>query len=57
MAMDEPIISIAEYRRIMDDDVSTEEQILPRLQYLESLCRNVIRAELQKYEKASRNDS
>lgn len=44
-------ISIQEYRKIMSDETSTEEQILKRLNYLEALCRNVIKQELEKFEK------
>ena len=44
----QPIISIAEYRRIMKDETSTDEKIIARLQYLESFFRNIIRIELEK---------
>jgi len=46
-------ISIEEYRKIMSDETSTDEQILNRLNYLEALCRNVIRAELEKLQENS----
>jgi hypothetical protein len=35
----------------MSDETSTDEQILKRLSYLEALCRNVIKHELEKFEK------
>lgn len=35
----------------MSDETSTDEQILKRLNYLEALCRNVIKQELEKFEK------
>lgn len=38
-----------EYRKITNDYISSEEQIKKRLEYLEALCRNVIRDELEKY--------
>ena len=44
-----PIIPIAEYRRIMSDQTSTDEQILRRLEYIESLCRYIIRNEIKEY--------
>ena len=46
-------ISIKEYRKIMSDETSTDEQILKRLNYLEALCRNVIRTELEVFQKNS----
>ena len=45
----EPIISVAEYRKLLGDYRSTEEKIVQRLQYLEAFCRNIIRIELEKY--------
>lgn len=44
-------ISIQEYRKIMSDETSTDEQILKRLNYLEALCKNVIRTELEEFQK------
>lgn len=44
-----PVISIAEYRRIMNDKASSDTKIVERLQYLEALCRNIIRIEIEKY--------
>lgn len=51
------MVSIEEYREIMRDEVSSEELILKRLQYLESFCRNIIRLELSKYKKPLYNFS
>lgn len=42
-------VSILEYRQMLCDDISTDEQITRRLRYLEALCRNVIQNEIQKY--------
>lgn len=41
-------VSIYEYRRMFGDNISTDDQIIRRLQYLEASCRNVIRGELQR---------
>ncbi len=35
----------------MSDETSTDEQILKRLNYLEALCRNVIRSEIEAFQK------
>jgi len=43
----EPIISIEQYRRLLNDYQSSEEKILKRLRFLEALCRNVIKTELK----------
>jgi len=48
-ATGDPIIPIAEYRKILNDIETPDEKIVERLQYLESLCRNIIRIELEKY--------
>jgi hypothetical protein len=42
-------VSIEEYRKIMSDESSTNEQIQKRLNYLEALCRNVIKRELEEF--------
>jgi hypothetical protein len=42
-------LSLEEYRKIMKDDESTDEQIQARLDYLNAFLRNVIRAELDKH--------
>ncbi len=43
------VVSIQEYRKLLSDKTSTDNQILLRLRYLESLCRNVVRDELENY--------
>ncbi len=43
------IITIEEYRALLQDWTSADEQISKRIEYLESFCRNVIRLELQSY--------
>lgn len=47
-------ISIGQYRKIMSDETSSDEQILKRLNYLEALCRNVIKQELDNFEKSNK---
>lgn len=45
----EPVVSVAEYRKLLNDNISTDEQIRVRIEYLEALCRNVARAEIATY--------
>ena len=40
------LVEIDECRRILDDYKSTDEQIIRKIQYLESFCDNIIRTEL-----------
>lgn len=47
-------ISKEEYRKLLNDYKSSDEQIEKRLQYLGSFCRNIIRAELQQYVEKNR---
>jgi hypothetical protein len=42
------LVSVAEYRKIMNDEESTDEIIRERLEYLGKLCRTVIQIELSK---------
>lgn len=46
----EPIVSVAEYRKLTGDLTSTDADILQRIQYLASLSRNIIRQELKDYD-------
>jgi hypothetical protein len=50
----ELVISVAEYRKLLGDEASTDQQIMQRLQYLESLCRDIARFELENYVKSAR---
>lgn len=43
------LVSVAEYRKLLQDTTSTDAQIMDRLKYLETLCRYVIKKELQGY--------
>lgn len=47
----ETLVSIAEYRSILGDRTSKDEDIARRLRYLEGLCHNIIKLELQSYGK------
>lgn len=47
-------MTVQEYRKIMNDDISTDERVQERINYLEALCRNIIKNELGNYRKASR---
>jgi hypothetical protein len=42
------VLSVDEYRKILNDNASTAEQIKRRIRYLEAFCRNIIRLELEK---------
>jgi len=46
------VITVEEYREILNDQASSEDLIKKRLQYLESFCRNVIKLELENYLKS-----
>lgn len=48
-----PVVSVEEYREMLADYTSTDQQIFDRLWYLESLCRNIIRDELKNYDETS----
>ncbi len=43
----ETVVSVSEYRKLTGDYTGKEEGILERLQFLEALCRNIIKNELQ----------
>lgn len=42
------VVSVTEYRKLLGDYTSTDKSITERIKYLESLCRNIIKPELQK---------
>ena len=50
----ESVLTVVEYRKLLNDHESTAEQIIQRLEYIESFCRSVIRAELKNYAKQSK---
>ena len=41
------LVSIAEYREVLKDYISTDEQVGRRIEFLESLSRELIRQELK----------
>lgn len=45
IVVDEKLIHA--YRKIMDDFTTSSELIIQRLEYLNALCRNIIRSELK----------
>ena len=45
----ETLVSVAEYRRLVGDNTSTDARITERLRYLEAFCRNIIKPELQNH--------
>lgn len=44
-----PLLTTEEYRKILGDNASTDEQIKRRIQFLEAFCRNIIKLELKGY--------
>jgi len=46
---DSRTVTIQDYRKIMNDELSTDKQIEKRIQYLDAFCRNIIKAELSKF--------
>lgn len=49
------LVSVEEYRTLLNDRTSSDEQVVKRLTYLEAFCRNVARMELEKYVKEIKN--
>ena len=45
---DKLVVSIKEYRQLLGDKISTDGDIVKRLQYLEAFCFNIVRLELNK---------
>ncbi len=43
------VITIEEYRKMLNDYESPDEQIVKRLQYIEALSRNIVGFELENY--------
>lgn len=43
------IVTIEEYRKLLNDNISSDDLIEKRLKYLEAFCRNIIKSELEKY--------
>lgn len=51
------MIDVQKYRELMSDHETTDEKIQERLDYLEALCQNVIRIELEKTRNSDKNAS
>jgi hypothetical protein len=49
------VITVEYYRKITNDHKSTDEQIQKRINYLGALCSNIVRNELEKYVKSSKD--
>lgn len=47
----DPVLSEEEYRKILNDNASSSDQIARRVMFLEAFCRKIIRLELEKYAK------
>lgn len=45
------ILLVGEYRKILNDNVSSDEQIRKKISYLESFCRSIIRGTLEGFVK------
>ena len=43
------LVTVSEYRTLLNDYTSADDQIIERLEYLESFCRNVAKFEIEKY--------
>ena len=41
------LVTTKEYRELLNDNETSDEQIQKRLEYLEAFCRNIIRQELE----------
>ena len=52
-----PVVTIVEYRKFLDDYKTSDEVILKRLEYIETLCRNVIRQELYEYKETPKTNN
>lgn len=47
------LVSLDEYRQLLSDNHTGNEQAMERLRYIEALCRNLIKNDLRKlYDKA-----
>ncbi|MBU6415347.1 hypothetical protein KGQ34_03885 [Patescibacteria group bacterium] len=43
------VVSVAEYRKLLGDYMSTDQRIVERLQFLEAFCKNIIKFEIKNY--------
>jgi len=47
--VNQPTVTIDEYRKILGDNQSNDEQIQKRIEFIEGLCRKAIRLELEQH--------
>lgn len=58
LKLENSLVSINEYRLLLNDSRSSDQQIQTRIEYLESLFRNIIKNEIKTYvEKSAHNHS
>ncbi|MFA6515252.1 MAG: hypothetical protein WCT42_03235 [Candidatus Paceibacterota bacterium] len=49
------VFSKEKYRRMLNDEISSDEQITKRINFLKSLCRNIIKLDIEKlYEQSKK---
>lgn len=51
------MVTIEDYRKVLKDDKSSDEQITEKIQYLKSFCKNIIRSEIENYVRKSKQQS
>jgi hypothetical protein len=49
------MISLAEYRDLFREDKTPDELVKKRIHYIETFCRNIIKAELEEYVQSTKN--
>lgn len=50
------VVSVSEYRKLLNDYKSTDEKITERVQFIEAFCRKIIRTELKVYAETKRKN-
>ncbi len=50
------IISISEYRKILNDNKSSDEEVRKKVTYLEAFCRNIVRQDVEKFVRTKINE-
>ena len=43
------VVSVAEYRKLLNDYKNTDEKIRERIEFIERFCRKIIRSQLKIY--------
>ena len=46
---EEGIISVSEYRKLLNDYATSDERIRERVAYIALFCRRIVRSDLEKY--------